>query len=178
MSNWSSELKGAATGGVVASIGLFGGVILVGRVGDFEALRLIEATLPTARFMASATLGAGITVLALMLTLIGITTTSDLQFSDVHYRRIRYVNIMTIAVIVLSVVVLIAMGIPIAEVEEVREFYATLYYVLAALMSLLGGLVVAMALMIGGTIGGLTDAAHPEGESHLIEGSGKADPQA
>jgi hypothetical protein len=33
---------------------------------------------------------------------------------------------------------------------------------------LLGGLVVAMSLMIGGTVQGLVDAAHPEGDSHLL----------
>lgn len=168
MSKWSSELKGALIGGAVAAIGLFGGVILVGRVGDFEALRLIEGTLPTARFLASATLGAGITVLALMLTLIGITNTSELTFSDIHFRRIRIINVLTIVVIVVSVIVLIAMAIPIGEVDEVRNYYATLYYVLAALISLLGGLIVAMTLMIGGTVRGLADAAHPQGNSQLI----------
>lgn len=175
MSRWSSEFQGALIGGFVASIGLFGAVILVGSVGNFEALRLIEATLPTARFLASATLGAGITVLALMLTLIGITTTSDLNFADVHYRRIRLVNVGAIAVIVVSVVVLIAMAIPIGEVDEVRGYYPVLYYMLAGLISLLGGLVVALALMIGGTVSGLADAAHPEGRSHLIVDTGEND---
>jgi hypothetical protein len=165
---WSSEFKGALLGGVVATIGLFGGVVLVGNVASFQALRLIEATIPTGQFLASASIAAGVTVLALMLTLIGITASSDLTFTDIHYRRIRSINVLALFVIVTAVVVLVAMAIPIGEVDEVRNYYAVLYFLLAALLSLLGGLVVAMALMIGGTVRGLVDATHPEGTSHLV----------
>ncbi|HEY5889268.1 MAG TPA: hypothetical protein VIW94_01020 [Acidimicrobiia bacterium] len=165
---WSSEFKGALLGGAVATIGLFGGVVLVGNVASFQALRLIEATIPTGQFLASASIAAGVTVLALMLTLIGITVSSDLTFTDIHYRRIRNINILALLVIVVAVVVLVAMAIPIGEVDEVRNYYAVLYYILAAMLSLLGGLVVAMALMIGGTVRGMVDAAHPEGKSHLV----------
>ena len=168
MSRWSSEVKGALIGGVVASVGIFGGVVLVGGVGDFQALRLIEATLPTARFLASTAMAAGVTVLALMLTLIGLTYTTDLTFSEIHFRRIRYINNLSLAVIVVGVGVLVAMAIPISEVEELTRIYSVLYYVMAGLISLLGGLVVAMSLMIGGTVRGLVDAAHPEGDSHLL----------
>jgi hypothetical protein len=175
VSGFSTEFKGALIGGAVAFLGLLGGVILVGNVGDFEALRLIGATLPTARFLASSTLTAGITVLALMLTLIGITYSSDLSFSELHYRRIKLINILSILVIVISVVVLVAMAIPIEEVDEVQGFYAAFYYILAALMSLLGGVIVSIALMIGSTVGGLVSAAHPEGSSSLIEADDSQD---
>lgn len=166
---WSSELKGAISGGSVAALGLFGGVVLVGGVGDFQALRLIEATLPTTRFLASTAIAAGVTVLALMLTLIGITYSTDLTFSDNHYRRIRNVNTLALWVIVVGVAVLVAMAIPVEEVEELRSYYSVLYYVLAGFASLLGGLIVAMSLMIGGTVRGLVDAAHPKGNSSIIE---------
>lgn len=152
----------------MATIGLFGGVVLVGNVASFKALRLIEATVPTGQFLASAAIAAGATVLALMLTLIGLTVSTDLTFSDAHYQRIRNINTLALSVIVVAVVALVTMAIPIAEVDEVRNYYAILYFILAAILSVLGGLVVAMALMIGGTVRGLVDAAHPDGISHLI----------
>ena len=168
MSKLSTELKGALLGGAVIFIGLLGGVILVGNVGDFQALRLIEATLPTARFLAAAGVGAGMTVLALMLTLIGITSSSDLTFSERHFRRIRNVNFLAIALIVVSVSVLVVLAIPIEEVEELSSYYSVLYYTLAAMVSLLGGLVVATSLMIGGTVNGLVEMARPDGDSRLV----------
>lgn len=168
MPKLSSELKGALIGGAVVSVGLLGGVILVGNVGDFQALRLIEATLPTARFLAASGVGAGMTVLALMLTLIGITSSSDLTFSEKHFRRIRNVNFLALAVIVASVSVLVVLAIPIEEVDGLSSYYSILYYTLAAMVSLLGGLVVATSLMIGGTVNGLVELARPEGNSGLV----------
>lgn len=168
MRKTSSELKGALIGGTVVSTGLLGGVILVGSIGNFQALRLIEATLPTARFLAGSAMGAGVTVLALMLTLIGITSSSKLIFSELLFRRIRNINFLAIAVILVSVSLLVGLAIPIEEVEELDSYYAILYYALAAMVSLLGGLVVATSLMIGGTVIGLVEAARPEGDSYLV----------
>lgn len=168
MRDFSTELKGALLGGAVVFIGLLGGVILVGNVGDFQALRLIEATLPTARFLAASGVGAGMTVLALMLTLIGITSSSDLTFSEVHFRRIRNVNFLALAVIVVSVSVLVVLAIPIEEVDGLSSYYSILYYTLAAMISLLGGVIVATSLMIGGTVSGLVELARPEGNSRLV----------
>jgi hypothetical protein len=168
MRELSTELKGALLGGVVVFIGLLGGVILVGNVGDFQALRLIEATLPTARFLAASGVGAGMTVLALMLTLIGITSSSDLNFSEEHFRRIRNVNFLALAVIVVSVLVLVVLAIPIEEVDGLSSYYSVLYYTLAAMVSLLGGLVIATSLMIGGTVNGLVELARPDGNSRLV----------
>lgn len=165
-----TEINGAMIGGAVAALGLFGGVILVGNVASFEALRLIRATIPAAHFLAAAAVGAGVTVLALMLTLIGLTNSSEWSFSELHYKRIRNITNLALAVIATGVVVLVAVAVPIEEVEELRDFYAVLYYSLTAMLSILGGLIVAMSLMIGSTIRALVEVALGGGKSHpLIE---------
>lgn len=64
MSRTKAELGGAIAGGVIAAVALFGTVIGVGGIGDFEALRLIEAVLPTSRFLTSTAIASGVTVLA------------------------------------------------------------------------------------------------------------------
>ena len=58
------ELLGALVGGGISALALFGMVIGVGRLGSFEALRLIESVLPTARFLAAAAITSALTVLA------------------------------------------------------------------------------------------------------------------
>lgn len=108
------------------------------------------------------------TVLALMLTLIGITSSSDLTFSDVHFWRIRNVNLLALAVIVAGVSVLVVLAIPMEEVDGLRPYYSILYYTLAAMISLLGGVIVATSLMIGGTVSGLVELARPDGNSRLV----------
>jgi hypothetical protein len=157
----SRQLAIAVIGGLVAGSALFAIIISVGTVGDFRALRLIEATLPTTRFLTSSAIAAGATTLALILTLLSINLTTEIDFSAIHYRRVGYVTSLSIITIVLSTLVLIAVTIPIEEVEELRTYYDVMYYVLAGTTSLVGASVVAMTLLIAETIRGLIKVAHP-----------------
>jgi hypothetical protein len=162
------EIRGTLIGGGVSAVVLFFIIVVVGRVGSFEALRLIEAALPTARFLASAVLGSAVTVLALLLTLLGLSLSSDYRFSEALYTRATFLTWLSVVCIVLGALVLLAVAVPIAEVEALTTYYAAFYYVLAAALSLLGGLVVAMGLIIGFILRGLIAIGHPEGESDLL----------
>lgn len=161
------ELAIAIAGGATAGITLFIIIISVGSVGDFRALRLIEATLPTTRFLASSAIAAAATILALVLTLLSINLTTRIDFSRLHYRRVGHVTRLSITTIVLSTLVLIAVTVPIEEVDELTSYYDIMYYVLASATSLVGGAVVATALSIAETIHGLIAVADPLAESDL-----------
>jgi len=155
----------------VAAIALFGMVIGVGQVGSFEALRLIESVLPTARFLGSTVTAAATTVLALLLTLMGLSLTSEFTFKPRLYTRARYITTLSVITIMMGVGLLLAVSVPISEVEEFRQYYVTLYYSLAAVMAVVGGLIVAVGLMIGATLRGFIDFGHPEGASDLVADS-------
>lgn len=163
----SSELRGSVIGGLVAAAALFAMVVLVGRVGSFEALRLIESVLPGARFLASAVMGGSLTVLALLLTLLGLMT-SHFTFHPRLYTRVGFITNLSVLSIIVAVGLLLAVGVPIQEVDEVRPYYVVLYYVLAAGMALLGGMAVSMGLMIGSTLRGLVNVQHPDEISDLL----------
>ncbi len=163
------EFKGAAIGGLVTASFLFAVIIGVGQIHSFQARGLIEAVLPTARFLGSTVIGAAVTVLALLLTLIGLSLNAKEQFSARLYDRAVRITRIAVICIVMGVVVLLAVSVPVVEVEEISEHYATLYYVLSVAMAVLGGLVTTMGLMIGATLRGLIGVAHPEGESDLID---------
>lgn len=156
------ELMIALAGGAIAGVTLFIITISVGSVGDFQALRLIEATLPTTRFLASSAIAAGATTLALILTLLSINLTTQIDFSALHYRRVGYVTRLSIVTIILSTLVLIAVTIPIEEVEELRIYYDVMYYILTGTTSLVGAAIVAMTLLIAETVKGLIEVASPE----------------
>lgn len=163
------EFRGAAVGGLVTASFLFVVVIGVGQIHSFEARGLIEAVLPAARFLSSTVVGAAVTVLALLLTLVGLSLNTEQQFSARLYDRAIRITRMAVICIIMGVGVLLAVSVPIVEVEEISELYASLYYILSAAIAVLGGLVTTMGLMIGATLRGLIGAAHPEGESDLIE---------
>ncbi|NNL69571.1 MAG: hypothetical protein HKO70_06380 [Acidimicrobiia bacterium] len=164
-----TDAKWALVGGAVTAASLFVGVAAVGRIGSFEGLRLLESILPTVRFMASSVLTAGVTVLALMLTLIGLTFTSEWEFSETHFRRLRRIALVTTFTIVLSVVVLLFISLPIEEADTLKTYYDVAYYAVAGASSLLGGAVVAVILMLYQTISGLVAIGLPKGQSDLIE---------
>lgn len=163
-----AELTGPLIGGLVSVVAMFGAVIAVGRIGDFRALRIIEAVLPTTRFLASTAIGAGVTVLALLLTLIGLSFSVDISFDKRLYRRTRVITVLSIVAIALGSVLLLAVTMPIDEVQDLTAFYDVLYYVLATATAVLGGVVVTIGLMISATLIGLIELAHPEGSNHLL----------
>lgn len=163
-----SDLKWALIGGAFSAASLFAGVAAVGQVGSFEGLRLLESILPTVRFMSSAIMAAGVTVLALMLTLIGLTYSSDWDFSEIHFRRLRRIALLTSLTIVLSVAVLLFIGLPLEEAENLRTYYDVVYYAVAAASSVLGGALIAVIVMLYQTIRGLVAIGHPSGASDLI----------
>lgn len=153
----------------MAAFVLFSTIVGVGRVGSFEALRLIEAALPTARFLAAAVVSGAVTVLALLLTLLGLSLGSEFTFSDALYQRASLLTSLSVVSIVVGTVILLGVTVPIGEVEELATYYAIFYYALAASLSVLGGLVVAVGLLIGVTLKGLIAIGHRDGTSDLIE---------
>lgn len=155
-------------GGAVAAVALLGMTVGVGGIGEFKALRLIEAVMPTARFLASSAVATGATVLALLLTLLGLSLTSEFRFGARLYQRARYITILSAAAIVVGVGVLLGVAVPVAEVEGLDGFYDLLYYVLVVSVSVLGGIMVTIGFMIAETLFSLIGIGDPEGSSSLL----------
>lgn len=162
------ELRGSLIGGIIAAVALFAMTVAVGWVQSFEALSLIQSVLPTARFLATAVITAATTVLALMLTLIGLSLNSDFSFHPRLYQRARYITNLSVLSLAMGVGLLLAVSVPISEVEELRRYYAVLYYILVAAIAIVGGMIVSVGLLIGATLRGLTEIGHPEGDSDLV----------
>lgn len=166
------DLRDALVGGALAAAFLFVAITVVGNVSTFEAQRLLSSVLPTIRFLGSSVLAAGATIMALMLTLLSLTYSSEYQFREIHFRRIRQISLLSTVAIVASVVLLLFLGVPVEEADQLRLYYDIVYYSITAAASLLGGLLVAVVLMLHRTITGLVDIGHPEGSSPLIDVDG------
>ena len=166
---WFGDLRFALVGGAVAALILFASVAVVGGVSPYEGLTLLRAVLPTARFLTSGVMAAGLTVLALMLTLLGISYSTEWTFRDVHYRRLGQIALLASVAIVLAVVTLVFMGLPVEEAEGLRTYHHVIYYGLIGSLSLLSGLMIAIVLMLHRTISGLIAIGHSLGNSDLIE---------
>lgn len=166
------ELWGVLSGGLTTSLGLFALVVGVGQVGRFEALQLLDAVMPAARFLATGVLTAGITVLALLLTLLGLSFTTEFTFSGLFYARVSRLTTLSVAAIVMAISVLLASGLPVAEVET-DGFNKVVYYAIAGALALLAGMAVGMSLMIGSTMRDLMRSGMPGTGSYLLETHGE-----
>lgn len=180
------NIRGPATGGVVATVLLLVMLLLVGRLGPGEAVAQLRSSASSIRFLSSTAAGAAATILALMLTVLSLSHSPDQRFRPEHYRRIRNIARFSTIALTLGVFVLLLLVIPVESAEGLPSAaYSGLYYAIAVASAVLGGLMVAIMLMLYRAITGLIDFFSPSGESWLVddadarssEGAGNGDPQ-
>ena len=142
------DLRRAVTIGLTAAVFIFLSTFGMGHIGDLKALGLLKAILPTTRFMSSAILGAGATILALMLTLLSFGAGDDKQFGAQHFERVRQIALLCTILIVASVLLLLLLNVPLEEGEAFQTWYEILYYFVVTYSALLGGALIATVFML------------------------------
>lgn len=161
----------AITGGAFTTLFAVGVMLLVGQVGDYEARLLLEATMPTIRFLSSSVMTASATVLALMLTMIALSAEAEAELTGVHYQRIQQVSFMAVVALIAAIAVLMILTFPLEESEELSSFYDVVYYTVMGMSAVLGGMMVALVLMLLNAIRELVQLFHPRGSSRLTRDS-------
>lgn len=143
------SFKNAAAGGIVVALVIGGVVVTVGQAGAGEAQRLLEAALPTTRFLCSAVMTASATTLALMVTLLSLSTGDGRSLKSRHFQRIRQIALVDVIAFVGATVLLAAHVFPFGESNEIPSgWYVAAYYTLTGLAALLGGLLVSVMIML------------------------------
>lgn len=161
------DARWAITGGAFTALFAIGVMTLVGRVGDYEARRLLEATIPTIRFLSSSVMTASATILALMLTMLALSAETDAELRGTHYQRIQQVSFMAVVALITAIAVLMILTFPLEESEQLNQFYSLVYYTLLGASAVLGGMMVAVVLMLLNAIRELVRLFHPSGSSRL-----------
>ncbi len=164
----STDLGLAAAGGLATAIVGFGGMTIVGTVGQFEARRLLDAVLPTVRFAATAYVTGGASILALMLTLITFSISHDLDFHRSHYARIRQIALLTTGVIVASVVLLMFLSFPVQEAAMDADWYRWVYYAILLGGAATGGVFISIILLLYYAVRGLIGIGEDPETSGLV----------
>lgn len=166
------DTKWALVGGLLATLIALAGLTAVGTVSGFEARGLLDATLPSLRFLTSTIATASASILALMVTVLALTHALEHDMDEIHYRRIQQISWMAALAIAASVTLLLFLSIPLGESEEVvREWYDWVYYAVIVVASALGGLLVSLVLMLLKAVQGLVRVMAPH-----IEHQPRAEP--
>lgn len=161
----SSVLAGAGVSGAIFLVTLF----LLGRLGANEAISILEATLPTIRFLCSSAIGATSTVLALMLTLLGLSERTETSFEARHFARIRRIAGLCVIAMIVAIGLLLLMCVPISQSDELIPWYEFVYYATFIISSALGGLLVAIVLLLRKAVLHVIQVASPHLESPVAE---------
>lgn len=162
-----STLRNALVGGGVAALVTGVGVVTVGLsgLGGDDARALLEAILPTARTLFSTAMIASSTTLALMLTMLGMT--SDERIKTEFYGQIRQAATIATGVFSVAAVVLLVLAIPFQEGGADQTVYAVLYYAIAGVGALVGGALVAVMITVHGAIRNLIGLVDDDADADI-----------
>lgn len=132
----------------VVSIGI-GAVLVVGRVGTWEAFALLTAMIPTARFFCSAVMTGTATVLALMVTLVTLSTNATPDLKAAHYRRVQTIALVDSLAFTGALLLQFFLMIPLEEPDVLPiGWNRVMYYGILAWVALLAVLMVSVVMML------------------------------
>lgn len=142
--------KRALVGGLLAGSIALGGQWFIGAVySGAEARRLIEAMVPSARAVGTSVVTASGTILALMLTMLSLTSQARTSFDATFFKRIERIGQLSTIALATGILLLLFLSVPLQESENVPDsWFRTVYFVLITLTAALSGLLVAIVLML------------------------------
>lgn len=155
--------KRALVGGVLAAGVALGGQWFVGQIySGAEALKLVDALVPAARSVGSSVVTASGTILALMLTMLSLTSQANSNFDRVFYHRVQRIGLLSTVALAAGILLLLFLSIPVQESDAVpSSWFGFVYYLLIVLTAGLAGLLVAIVLMLFNAMTSLIQVLSP-----------------
>lgn len=144
-----AEYKLPLYGGILTAV--FSGTVvyLLGNLSGFEALQLIETTIPRISTLFNTIILASATILALILTLLGISSGSKSKLKKYHYKQVLSLARFSSFVFIVTLVVFQFLNIPFNEAENIpSSWYSNIYWIILFISSLMSGMMVAVILML------------------------------
>lgn len=129
------------------------GTILLGRLSGYEAKVLIKSSLDGMNTLCNTLALASATILALLLTLLGLSSTSKSKLKKDHYHQVLQIAKLDTAVFIASVITFLLFNLPITESDNVpTNWFSTLYYFSLGISSILSAALIVVVLMLYNTV--------------------------
>ncbi|MBR9846913.1 MAG: hypothetical protein GYB35_12780 [Algicola sp.] len=143
----------AIYGGVITCMFIALGVFLLGNISGYEAKSLLNASLTGINMLCNTIVLASATILALLLTLLGISTGTDSKLKDSHYLEVLNIAKIDTVLFIVTLIMFQLFNIPIMESDEVpTTWYKAIYWVTLFMSSILSGGMVVVILMLYNTV--------------------------
>lgn len=120
----------------------------------------------SALYFGSAIVTAAATILALMLTLLSLTSQADDDFDKVFYLRVERIGKLASVTLIGGIILLLFLSIPVKEADKVPgSWFMIMYYVLMTFLAILAGLLISIVLMLQNAISSLINIIRPSAEA-------------
>jgi len=167
--NFITRNKRSIYGGAVATIFTGLGVFLLGNLSGYEAKQLIASSLPGVNMLCNTIILGSATILALLLTVLGVSSGSKSKLKKAHYRQVLLIAKMDTIVFVVALVLFQFFNIPITEADNVEiTWYKTIYWATLILSSIISGMMITVILMLYSTITNIIHIVGLEEDHYLI----------
>ena len=162
--------KLAFIGAVITAAIAIGAQLMVGLVYvDSQAQAFLNTLIPASRSLASSIVTASATILALMLTIIGIISGQSSRLAPRFYQQVRNIARFDTIALAGSILLLLLFNFPIEEQQALPgAWFEVLYYTLLVLVAGITGLFVGTILMLYEAVIDLLIVHHPKRESSLV----------
>lgn len=146
-------IKRIVLAGVIALVILAIGTYVIGDLSGYEAKELFKKSISGINMLSNTIILASATILALLLTVLGISTDVSNELKKEHYKHILLVAKFDTVVLIVAIMSFILFNLPITEGDNVpRNWYTIIYYITLAVSSLLGASLTVVVLMLYRTV--------------------------
>ncbi|WP_340066577.1 hypothetical protein [Ascidiimonas aurantiaca] len=143
----------ALLGGGISLLVIATGTYLLGHLSGYEAKILIKNSVDGLNTLCNTIALASATILALLLTLLGLSSSSTSKLKSDHYRHVLLIAKVDTAVFIASVMAFLFLNLPITESDSVPEnWFSTIYYISLAISSVLSSALIVVVLMLYNTV--------------------------
>ncbi len=149
----SKYTKRAIVGGLISLVVIGSGTFLLGELSGYEAKELIKNSLAGINTLCNTIVLASATILALLLTALGLSSSSNSQLKEDHYHHILQIAQLDTIVFIASLITFVVLNLPITESENVpADWFSRVYYISLALTSILSSALIVVVLMLFNTV--------------------------
>lgn len=167
--NFITRNKRSIYGGAAATIFTGLGVFLLGNVSGYEAKQLITSSLPGVNMLCNTIILGSATILALLLTVLGVSSGSKSKLKKAHYKQVLLIAKLDTIVFVVALVMFQFFNIPITEAENVEiTWFESIYWTTLLLSSIMSGMMITVILMLYSTITNIIHIVGLEEDHYLI----------
>lgn len=153
MISFFKDNKTAFLGGILATIFTGLGVSLLGNISGYEAKHLLSVSLSGLNMLCNTIVLASATILALLLTLLGISSGSNSNLKEAHYIQVLNIAKFDVILFVGALILFQLFNIPIIESDNVpTAWYEIIYWATLGFSSIICGMMITVVLMLYTTI--------------------------